>query len=535
MIKRILSCLLSLIIVCSCFAVSVCAAPGMKNYNSNATAVVSKNADDESAPAHEIKVPSTTFFTTFIRSVTNIFTKDKRVTKVEITDGPKVKLYPEGVAADYKVYYFDSAVKGTQSIVGRDRMPETGESGYVVAVTSDGFVSVATLVRYIRIYTIQFSASGWENIPEDFTKTEKRDTKIPDTIPVKKDYTFICWKDGLTGKEYMPGDAYTADKNLVLNILFKKNVYKKGAFTYESDEFALSERVRDIAITGFDENSADGDILIIPSEIDGRKVTAIVPEVFKGCETITSVTIPGCVKYIGENNFEDCVNLTSVIIDSGVKYIGPGTFRNCTQLLDISIPDTVTYIHSNSIENTAYAANPDNRENGILYLSKCVMDTRESEIADGCAIKDGATVIADMAFCNSKIKSISFPSTLRYINDFAFYKCNGLVEVFVPESVVEIGVQSFSKCKNLETIKIRGNIKTVPHCAFAYCPALRSVYLPASVTLIYKTAFGGCDVLENIYYQGTESQWKSIEITKSESDLVKPFVNANIRYSASVA
>lgn len=50
--------------------------------------------------------------------------------------------------------------------------------------------------------------------------------------------------------------------------------------------------------------------IAIPSEMDGTPVTGIGAEAFKDCVTLTSVTIPDSITFIGENAFGGCDNIT---------------------------------------------------------------------------------------------------------------------------------------------------------------------------------------------------------------------------------
>jgi len=83
-----------------------------------------------------------------------------------------------------------------------------------------------------------------------------------------------------------------------------------------------------ITITGY---GGPGGAVTIPSTINGLPVSAIeayVPSngppvgAFAGCESLTSVTIPGSVTYLGRYAFMGCLNLTSVYFEGNAPSVG---------------------------------------------------------------------------------------------------------------------------------------------------------------------------------------------------------------------
>jgi hypothetical protein len=87
--------------------------------------------------------------------------------------------------------------------------------------------------------------------------------------------------------------------------------------------------------------SINGD-LVIPSTVTYNEekyyVVCIDDAAFRGCEGLTSITIPNSVTSIGSYAFWDCDGLTSVTIPNSVTSIGNWAFLGCTGLTSVSVP-----------------------------------------------------------------------------------------------------------------------------------------------------------------------------------------------------
>ncbi len=95
---------------------------------------------------------------------------------------------------------------------------------------------------------------------------------------------------------------------------------------------------------------------------------------------------------------------------------------------------------------------------------------------------------------NTTITSVMLPVDGWYdtIGVYAFYGCNKIVSVTLPDSVRTIAEYAFQKCSKMETLTISNGLRTIGISAFEDCSKLPSFEFPNGVTEIGKRAFASC-------------------------------------------
>ena len=200
-------------------------------------------------------------------------------------------------------------------------------------------------------------------------------------------------------------------------------------------------------------------------------------EAFYNCTTLTSVTLPQCVRFIGKNAFKSCP-LKEVTIPASVEHIGDrafyfckslervrfngnkvrsvgeATFYNCTSLRSIDIPDNVE-----SIGNWAFS------------------------------------------FCEM-LDDVRLPSSLTTIGDYAFQNCNSFRTVDIPHNVTTMGKSPFNGCISLEQVVCRPIVPSsidVSYPPFDMCSHLKNIRVPASSSKAYRSLWSAYSSIMTTY------------------------------------
>ncbi len=106
--------------------------------------------------------------------------------------------------------------------------------------------------------------------------------------------------------------------------------------------------------------------------------------------------------------------------------------------------------------------------------------------------------IGDWAFNSSSLKSIKIPNTVKEIGEKAFEGCTALESVTIGNGLTEISEKAFYGCTSLKTLKIGNKVRDIDKEAFRMCSSLKTLTLPDSVKKVEEHAFADCTALKTI-------------------------------------
>ena len=222
----------------------------------------------------------------------------------------------------------------------------------------------------------------------------------------------------------------------------------------------------------------------VPSELGGYEVFRLDSYALYGCDEMTKLVIPDCVRQMGGSAVAGCSALGEVLLSKNLEYVAGKSFCDCTSLKEMLIPERVEKIDARAFQ--------------------------------GC----------------TSLTNVVIPSSVRRIGQDAFYNCKSLTDVIVPNSVTNIDKYAFSCCTGLRSLALpfigsqRGNTGTeesvfghlfgvsayegLTNVVQAYSYESNTItvkrYIPSSLkrititdeTVIAKGAFDNCRCVKNI-------------------------------------
>lgn len=266
-------------------------------------------------------------------------------------------------------------------------------------------------------------------------------------------------------------------------------------------------------------------------------------------DVIKKAVIEDGVEYICSYAFCDCYNLTRVEIGADVCDIDMQVFGFCISLSEIYVDEDNEYYCS--VDGNLF-----DKEKEVMIKYAPGKDAVSYRVPDG-TIELENDVFGEM----NTLERVEIPSSVEYLDSFNFECSWGLKEICVDEDNkyycsmdgvlfdkdmttlikypsaksdthygVPDGVEcivSFDWASELKSLYISDSVTKICEEAFWCCENLEKIRIPMGLDLIEDYAFFGCTGLKDVYFEGSEAQWKQIEIGHDNECLTE----ATIHYS----
>ena len=247
---------------------------------------------------------------------------------------------------------------------------------------------------------------------------------------------------------------------------------------------------------------------------------------FRQCHCITEITLPSTLKTIGNYAFYNCNGLKFITIPEGVESIGKRAFADMYYLTSVisritepfAIPDnTFTYSSWND-ETEDYDYYPSSATlyvpigttakyqalSGWTWFAGIEEGERKEAVVDGLryAYATGgtkATVLRDNSY-KELTGDLVIPATVNFdgkdysvstIEDRAFWNCNGIKSVIIPESIESIGSAAFEYMYGLTSVISRITEPfAIDDNTFTDIPSTATLYVPIGSKAKYEALSG---------------------------------------------
>ncbi len=267
---------------------------------------------------------------------------------------------------------------------------------------------------------------------------------------------------------------------------------------------------RNAKIVGYTGNASN---VVLPLFYNGCKVTEVGDGAFEGNTVIRSVTAVYCIEWIGEHAFASS-SLTSVSLGESVKYIGKSAFAECTSLSSVSMQsvksiDEFAFFNCKSLSSIVLPSTLDSI--GLRAFAKTALKT--------VTLPSGVSSVNRYAFLNcSSLTAIyvdSVNSKFSSENGILYDKSKKTVyicpegktgSVTLNKNTETVGRGAFINCDFLSDIDI-SSISTINALAFYDCDTLKTVNVPQTVGIVNEYAFTECDNILIKCYISTAIQY----------------------------
>ena len=250
--------------------------------------------------------------------------------------------------------------------------------------------------------------------------------------------------------------------------------------TYIGSGYQLNYKTVDnnIEITNFTKTSSASSVsVVIPSKINGCSVTSIGAYAFSG-KDISSVIIPDTVVSLGNYSFYNCSKLKTVTLSKNLSSEKSGgyLFYKSKNIEIVNVPENMadpSFVdHFNYYTNTVVQ--------GSSVTSAYKLDYK---------ISDHQIEITSFTKTTSaSAVGVIIPSTINGYNvtsigKFAFYCCDGISSIVMPDTVISLGDYSFSTCLNLKTVTLSRNLSSEKSGGYLFynSTSIETVYVPENM------------------------------------------------------
>lgn len=341
-------------------------------------------------------------------------------------------------------------------------------------------IATALILTHLPVSEADAAASASDFQMEGSTLTKYRGSDervtIPDTVEVV-------------------GESAFENNQKVQFVVVPKSVKRLDAYVFWGCNH-LEEVVLGKGLTAVDEYSFAGCTGLKQITIPDN-VQSIDAQAFAGCTNLTDIYIPATVTSIAEDAFLNCDNVTihadegSVAAQFAQKLAGQ---RSQNPLVTATPAPTQT---SDATSDTQATAEPEPTATpaptpvpGNVLGSTIVVGNHAMVMVlpEEETVKQGYTEQEADQETGGETQDITAEAEDGTIPEWKYYRDQSIKAVSIPEGTTEIGRFAFSR-SSAESVTFPEGVTTIDYAAFYHCDDLNSVILPDTVTRVEAKAF----------------------------------------------
>ncbi len=413
------------------------------------------------------------------------------------------------VSAGTLIFMGDMSAQESNATLSMQQSPTVFTVPLLVTKTDENTISV------VGVSNLLFGA--YAPLPFTLNETAGTATLTAGTVTDKqyKSGAYINWylfgKDAIGYLDDLTTTVTTTETTSLLKASAAFLGYQAETGGYSGYNFTdFSINIDFNVYTGETAGDDDGDtdtpeINDIKYLLDRTNMTATVTGAL---ETVTDLKIPAQIEVesgvytvtaVGDEAFMANRNITTITLPATITTVGQDAFRNVSNLKNLYIEDLAAWcaiVFANGNANPIYNAFPTSQSKwGKIYIN--------GEAVTELVIPEGVESIGRSFYGFKSLTSVSLPSTLTVIGDQAFGNCTGLTEMTIPANVTSVGSLFFG-CSNLQKVTFEGNaLEKIGGSAFYSCQALEEVNLPEGLKEIGTMSFASCKALKTLSFPST--------------------------------